>query len=110
MELKTERRGRRLRRSLSHPRARHQHDDVRHEVKALCKMIKTLADEQHDLQKVLSKIRLATESNLNKIQDELTSLLKVHPSAYSLDGCSRSINQLETQQLQMSQRLDTLEL
>ena len=60
-ELKTERRGRRLRRSLSHPHARHHHDDVRHEVKALRKMMKTLAAEQHDLQKQMVVLTLEAQ-------------------------------------------------
>ena len=59
---------------------RRQDDSLHRETRTLRKMVKTLAAEQHDLQAqmlVLSKMRLTTESNLNKIQDELAIVFQV---------------------------------
>nr|CAG4643071.1 EOG090X02LG [Ilyocryptus agilis] len=58
---------------------RHGRKDLKHEVQVLRKMVKTLANEQHDLQRqmiLLSQLRMTTESNVHKMEEELKAVLK----------------------------------
>ena len=74
-------------------RVRHHHKDLKHEVLALRKLVKTLAGEQHDLQRqmvALSQYRITAESNVFKMQDELEKVLA------KLASCTGSIDVTET--------------
>lgn len=67
--------------SVNHNKIRHHRQEPinQHQFSTLKKMIRTLADEQHDLQKqmiLLSQMRSTTESNVNKMERELQSILK----------------------------------
>lgn len=67
--------------SANHNKIRHHRQDPinQHQFSTLKKMVRTLADEQHDLQKqmiLLSQMRSTTESNVNKMERELQSILK----------------------------------
>ena len=78
-------------------RKRHHRGDEDHELHVLRKMVKTLVKEQHDLQNqmlVLSKMRLSTESNLHKMEDELKLVFD------KLKMCTKSSsNDVDVQQL-----------
>lgn len=106
------RRGRQRRSMSSNEHAtrhgRRQDDSLHRETRTLRKMVKTLAAEQHDLQAqmlVLSKMRLTTESNLNKIQDELAIVFQ-----HNGGTCSQAVARLESQQQQMNETLSALEV
>nr|CAG4647735.1 EOG090X02LG [Moina brachiata]SVE92897.1 EOG090X02LG [Moina brachiata] len=73
-------------------RVRHAHKHVKHEVLALRKLVKTLAAEQHDLQRqmvALSQYRITAESNVYKMQEELEKVLN------KLNACSGSLEAAE---------------
>lgn len=58
---------------------RHHRQEMKHQMQTLKKMVRTLASEQHDLQRqmiVLSRMRTTTESNVNKMELELQAVLK----------------------------------
>lgn len=60
-------------------KVRHQRKDWKHEVETLRKMVRTLAGEQHDLQKqvvLLSQLRTTAESNVQKVEKELQAVIK----------------------------------
>ena len=88
------------------------HDQqLKHEVYALGKMIKTLMAEQHDLQKqmvTLSQMRLTTESNVNKMEQELRSMLRRFKTNQSANGCSTDIAELTSQNKRLTAAVDKL--
>lgn len=62
-----------------HHRIRHHRSELKHQIHSLRKMVKTLAGEQHDLQKqmvLLSQLRTTAESNVHKMETELRAVLK----------------------------------
>ena len=86
---------------------------LKHEVYALGKMVKTLISEQHDLQKqmvTLSQMRLTTESNVNKMEQELRSVLRRLKSNQSSNKCSEDIVELTSQNKRLTAAVDKLNL
>lgn len=93
---------------------RHHHGsnkDLKHQVDTLRKMVRTLAGEQHDLQKqmvLLSQMRLTAESNVNKVEAELQAVLA------KLDGrkCpdAEDVVQVSAQNRKLAESVEKLSL
>ena len=97
-------------------RVRHHHDrQLKHEVHTLRKMVKTLASEQHDLQKqmvLLSQLRSTAESNVNKMETELRAVLK----RLDTNGCQHhhqnadDVAEISAQNKKLAESVDRLTL
>jgi len=84
---------------------------LKHEVYALGKMVKTLMAEQHDLQKqmvTLSQMRLTTESNVNKMEQELRSVLRRFKTNQWAKGCREDMVELTSQNKRLTAAVDKL--
>lgn len=95
-------------------RVRHHRDrQLKHEVHTLRKMVKTLASEQHDLQKqmvLLSQLRSTAESNVNKMETELKAVLK----RLDTDRCQHhdadDVAEISAQNKKLAESVDRLTL
>ena len=92
---------------------RHHRQEMKHQVQTLKKMVKTLASEQHDLQRqmiVLSRMRTTTESNVNKMELELQAVLKRIEGEHKCSGNSEDIVQLSGENRRLAETMDKLSL
>lgn len=93
-------------------KVRHHRRELKHQVHTLKKMVRTLASEQHDLQKqmiLLSQLRITAESNVNKMETELKAVLKrleSQPAKCNADD----VAQINAQNKKLAQSVDQLSL
>ena len=96
-------------------RIRHHRSELKHEVHTLRKMVKTLAGEQHDLQRqmvLLSQMRTTAESNVHKMEMELKAVLKRLDSEPSKCGHHNieDVVQISAQNKKLAESVDRLSL
>ena len=96
-------------------RIRHHRSELKHEVHTLRKMVKTLAGEQHDLQRqmvLLSQMRTTAESNVHKMEMELKAVLKRLDSEPSKCGHHNieDVVQISAQNMKLAESVDRLSL
>lgn len=95
-------------------RVRHHRRPLKHEVHTLRKMVKTLASEQHDLQKqmvLLSQLRTTAESNVHKIETELQAVLKrLDSEPRCSGGNAEDVAQINAQNKKLAETVDRLSL
>jgi len=95
-------------------RIRHHRSELKHEVHTLRKMVKTLAGEQHDLQKqmvLLSQLRTTAESNVHKVETELRAVLKRLESQPSCAGSNaEDVAEISAQNKKLAESVDRLTL
>nr|CAG4649162.1 EOG090X02LG [Scapholeberis mucronata]SVE93501.1 EOG090X02LG [Scapholeberis mucronata] len=95
-------------------RVRHHRDrQLKHEVHTLRKMVKTLASEQHDLQKqmvLLSQLRSTAESNVNKMETELKAVLKRLETDRCQNHDADDVAEISAQNKKLSESVDRLTL
>ena len=87
--------------------------DVKHQVDTLRKMVKTLAGEQHDLQKqmvLLSQMRMTTESNVNKVEAELQAVLNRLDSTGHKCPSAEDVVQVSAQNRRLAESVEKLSL
>nr|SVE74068.1 EOG090X02LG [Daphnia barbata] len=92
---------------------RHHRAELKHEVHTLRKMVKTLASEQHDLQKqmvLLSQLRTTAESNVHKIEAELMAVLKRLDSEPRCSGNADDVAEISSQNKKLAETVDRLSL
>ena len=95
---------------------RHHRSELKHEVHTLRKMVKTLAGEQHDLQKqmvLLSQLRTTAESNVHKMETELKAVLKrldSQPSCASSHHNAEDVAEISAQNKKLAESVDRLTL
>ena len=99
----------------SRHRVRHHRSELKHEVHTLRKMVKTLAGEQHDLQRqmvVLSQMRTTAESNVHKMEMELKAVLKRLDSESSKCGHHNveDVAEISAQNKKLAESVDRLSL
>jgi chromosome segregation ATPase len=101
-----------------HHRIRHHRSELKHQVHTLRKMVKTLAGEQHDLQKqmvLLSQLRTTAESNVHKMETELRAVLKrLESQPSSAVHCAGSnaedVAEISAQNKKLAESVDRLTL
>lgn len=99
-----------------HHRVRHHRSELKHEVHTLRKMVKTLAGEQHDLQRqmvLLSQMRTTAESNVHKMEMELKAVLKRLDSEPRCSGSHHNVEdvaEISAQNKKLAESVDRLTL
>nr|CAG4641528.1 EOG090X02LG [Eurycercus lamellatus] len=91
---------------------RNERQDMKHQLDTLRKMVKTLAGEQHDLQKqmvVLSQMRTTAESNVNKMENELRRVLKTLETA-KCTGVAEDVAEVNAQNRRLAETVEKLNL
>lgn len=104
--------------ALPQPRhkTRHHRRQLNHEMLTLRKMVKTLASEQHDLQKqmvLLSQMRTTAESNVHKMETELKAVLKRLDSEPRCPGNhhnAEDVAEISSQNKKLAETVDRLSL